>query len=71
MNEPEIEVSFDEVAAESPDESVAQEGDALDAAGDGPAAPDGESANDTPPEEPTISSMLGGGPVGEGDQAEI
>ena len=64
--EQDIEVSFGDVAAETPDESVAHEAESLD---DPAAGAEGqESANDTPPEQPTISSIMGGGPVSDGDE---
>lgn len=70
-----IEVSFAEVAAEDPEESLAHEAEALDAIEDAdPTAPedfvaDGQTAYD--PEAikrgPSITSIYGGGPVGQGD----
>ena len=61
-------VSFADVAAEDPDESVAHEAEATEVidGADGVAGTDGESANDSPPAQPTIASIMGGGPVNDG-----
>jgi hypothetical protein len=60
------EVSFVDVASQDPEQSVAHETDSID---DGGAETDGqESTNDTPPGQPTVSSLISGGPVGDGDE---
>ena len=62
-------VSFAEVAAEDPDESVAHEAEATEPVETVEPPADGvESDNDAPPQTPTISSVMSGGPVGDGDQ---
>lgn len=68
-----VDVSYAQVAAEDADESVAREAEALDGPGGegGLDEAEQESSNDDPPEQPTISTMMGVGPVGEGDDVSI
>jgi hypothetical protein len=64
-------VSF--AAAEDPNESVAHETAAIaavEAADHSPVA-DADADNDTPPEEPVTTSLLGGGPVAGGGDLTI
>jgi hypothetical protein len=60
------EISFADVAAEDPASSVAHETDAIE--GDAENDPAAESQNDTASAEPTVSSLMSGGPVEDGDQ---
>lgn len=61
-----MEVSYADVAAEDSDVSVAREGEAVDEAAERSAGAEQDMEPD--PGQPTTSSLLSGGPVGEGDQ---
>lgn len=61
-----VDVSLAEVAHEDPTTSVEREADAT-----GDPVPGAESSNDTAPEEPSISTVTGIGPVSDGDDLAI
>lgn len=70
-----VDVSLADVAGEDPrDGLVHEDGDAAgdgDVDGDPGRDPAGLESTDTPPEQPELSSMLGVGPVTEGDDPVI
>ncbi|MCW2813935.1 MAG: hypothetical protein JWN84_1390 [Nocardioides sp.] len=61
-------ISYAEVAAEDSDVSVAREGEAVDESAERAGGAPGEQAPEPGPGQPTTSSLMSGGPVGEGDE---